>query len=248
MSIGAIIPLKNEFGNVESMVFGASNLATLDEIIFIDGDSSDGTFRLLTESIAKKNDPRMRAIKQQVPFGKFEAVKQAVTVLKSDNVLIWDGDNTIDYEDVKRTLDLYSEALLMGEVFLVANRLTSQREKYSFRFINLVGNYLFSLLMTPILNRKLQDVLSGLKIFPKYLICSNNNCSKLLSLDRYGDLTLLSLGRKFKLQFLSVPCRYKARSYGSSSIKRWDGGYNLLKVVMHLLVHRCNKKKDNDLA
>ena len=169
MSIGAIIPLKNEFGNVESMVFGASNLATLDEILFIDGDSSDGTFRLLTESIAKKNDPRMRAIKQQVPFGKFEAVKQAVTVLKSDNVLIWDGDNTIDYEDVKRTLDLYSEALLMGEVFLVANRLTSQREKYSFRFINLFGNYLFSLLMTPILNRKLQDVLSGLKIFPKYL-------------------------------------------------------------------------------
>ena len=54
MSVGAIIPLKNEFGNVESMVFGASNLATLDEIIFIDGDSSDGTFRLLTESIAKK--------------------------------------------------------------------------------------------------------------------------------------------------------------------------------------------------
>ena len=94
MSIGAIIPLKNEFGNVESMVFGASKLATLDEIIFIDGDSSDGTFLALTEFIAKKNDARMRAIIQQVPFGKFEAIKQALTVLKSDNVLIWDGDNT----------------------------------------------------------------------------------------------------------------------------------------------------------
>jgi glycosyltransferase involved in cell wall biosynthesis len=248
MSIGAIIPLKNEFGNVESMVFGASNLATLDEIVFIDGDSSDGTFRALTEFIAKKNDARMRIIKQHAPFGKFEAIKQAVTILESDNVLIWDGDNTIDYEDVQKTLGLYSEALVSGDVFLVANRLTSQREINSFRFINLVGNYLFSILMTPILNRKLQDVLSGLKIFPKYLISSNNNCNKLLSLDRYGDLTLLSIGRKFKLQFLSVPCRYKPRSYGSSSIKRWDGGYNLLTVVLHLLVHRCNKKENNDFA
>ena len=248
MSIGAIIPLKNEFGNVESMVFGASNLAILDEIIFIDGDSSDGTFRALTEYIAETNDARMRAVKQQAPFGKFEAIKQAVTVLKSDNVLIWDGDNTIDYEDVKKSLDLYTKALVNGKVFLVANRLTPQREEKSFRFINLLGNHLFSLLMAPILNRKLQDVLSGLKIFPKFLISNKNNCTDLLSLDKYGDLTLLSLGRKFKVQFISVPCRYKARSYGSSSIKRWNGGYNLLKVVMHLLAHRCNKQKNFEYA
>ena len=241
MSIGAIIPIKNEFGNVESMIFGASNLSTLDEIIFIDGDSTDGTFLALVESIKNNADKRMQVIKQRQPLGKFEAIKQAIPHLKSDHVLIWDGDNTIDYLDVSKSLDFYVESSKKRDVFLVANRLTSQRESKSFRFINLVGNHFFSILMTPILNYKLRDVLSGLKIFPRYLLSNHDNCRKLLALDRYGDLTLLSLGRKHGLMFLSVPCIYKARTYGKSSINRLSGGSNLLRVVIHLFIHRCNR-------
>ncbi len=241
MSIGAIIPIKNEFGNVESMIFGASNLSTLDEIIFIDGDSTDGTFLALVESIKNNADKRMQVIKQRQPLGKFEAIKQAIPHLKSDHVLIWDGDNTIDYLDVSKSLDFYAESLKKRDIFLVANRLTSQRESNSFRFINLCGNHIFSTLMTPILNYKLRDVLSGLKIFPRYLLSNHDNCRKLLALDRYGDLTLLSLGRKHGLMFLSVPCIYKARTYGKSSINRLSGGSNLLRVVIHLFIHRCNR-------
>jgi glycosyltransferase involved in cell wall biosynthesis len=241
VSIGAIIPVKNEFGNVESIIFGASNLSMLDEIIFIDGDSTDGTLLALVESIKNNTDKRMQVIKQRQPLGKFEAIKQAIPHLKSDHVLIWDGDNTIDYLDVSKSLDFYVESSKKRDVFLVANRLTSQRESKSFRFINLVGNHFFSILMTPILNYKLPDALSGLKIFPRYLLFNHDNCSKLLTLDRYGDLTLLSLGRKHRLMFLSVSCIYRARTYGKSSIKRISGGSNLLRVVIHLFSHRCNR-------
>ena len=241
MSIGAIIPVKNEFGNVNSMVFGVCNITILDEIIFIDGESTDGTFLALVESINTNKDMRIQVIKQHEPYGKFEAIKQAIPHFKSEHVLIWDGDNTIDYLDVSKLLGVYTESLKNGDVFLVANRLTSQRESDSFRFINLVGNHIFSILMIPILSYKLRDVLSGVKIFPRYLFSNYDNCSTLFTLDKYGDLTLLSLGRKHGLRFLSVSCMYRARTYGKSSIKRLSGGANLLRVVIHLLIHRCNR-------
>lgn len=244
MSLAAIIPLKNELGNVEDMVFGASRIKLLDEIVFIDGNSEDGTYEGLVKFIANHKDKRMLAIKQNLPLGKFEAIKQASRHLSSENILIWDGDNTIDYIDVRETLALYSNFQDNKSVFVVANRLTSEKESNSFRVINLIGNYLFSLLMVPVLNKKLPDVLSGLKIFPRYLLANNDNCDKLLDLDKFGDLTLLSLGRKYGLRFISVPCTYKARTYGKSSIQRWSGGKNLLSVVMHLVTHRCYKNKD----
>ena len=159
MSLAAIIPLKNELGNVEDMVFSASRIKLLDEIVFIDGNSEDGTYEGLVKSIAKHKDNRMHAIKQNLPLGKFEAIKQASRQLSSENILIWDGDNTIDFIDVKKTLALYSDIQHKKNVFLVANRLTSEKESNSFRVINLIGNYLFSLLMVPILNKKIPDVL-----------------------------------------------------------------------------------------
>lgn len=244
MSLAAIIPLKNELGNVEDMVLSASKIKLLDEIVFIDGNSEDGTYESLVESIAYHKDNRMLAIKQNLPLGKFEAIKQASRHLSSENILIWDGDNTIDFIDVRKTLALYSDIQHEKNAFLVANRLTSEKESNSFRVINLIGNYLFSLLMVPILNKKIPDVLSGLKIFPSYLLSSNDKCDKLLDLDKFGDLTLLSLGRKYGLKFISIPCKYKSRTYGKSSIQRWSGGKNLLSVVIHLMTHRCYKNMD----
>ena len=240
MTIGAIIPVKNEYGNIESMVISANKIKQLNQVVFIDGNSSDNTFDFLMECIQKYGNREMSVVMQNPPYNKFEAIKQARKKLNTEHILIWDGDNTIPSNDVEKIIYTYLSKSRTSNVFVMANRLTKYREKKSFRFINLAGNYIFSVIMRPILGSWAKDVLSGVKIFP-YFLFNNENCDKILTSDHFGDIALLSFARKRNLIFISVPCNYKIRSYGSSSIARWSGGLILLKSILHLYSHRCFK-------
>jgi len=238
MNIGAIIPLKNERGNVKDIVYAASVTPLLNDIIFIEANSIDKTFESVIEWVDKYDDNRMSVMKQTPPYTKFEAIKQASKRLNSDHILIWDGDNTIEFTDIQKMLSIYISTSAKNDFFLVANRITKDRESGSFRVINFIGNYFFSFLMFPILGLRLPDVLSGAKIFPKKII-NDEKCSSMYTKDQFGDITLLSYGRKNNLNFLSVPVKYNKRSYGKSSISRFKGGYNMIKLIIHLRVHRC---------
>ena len=242
MSISAIIPLKNEKGNVGLMISSVAELKDLEEIIFIDGDSNDGTYEFLLESIKINSDKRIIVLKQTKPFGKFNAIKQAASHVNSDNILIWDGDNTIPVSDVKKIVNFYVQLLKNNSnVFVVANRITKKKKKKSFRALNLLGNYVVSFAMRLILRDKVPDVLSGVKIFPSNILTSVDNCRKAMSLDKFGDLVLLSNGAKNNSHIYSVACNYQVRFYGNTSIGRWNGGFNMLKVFIHVLSHRCNR-------
>lgn len=238
MRIGAVIPVKNESGNAEKMVLSAKRLTSLTQILFIDGNSTDNTARILRKSINEFGDHRMKLLIQSPPFTKFNAVQQGIRSLNTDHVIIWDGDNTIQYEDVESMLEIYESESKKGNIFLVANRLNIQREDKSFRTINLVGNYIFSFMMIPVIKANLKDVLSGVKIFPHFLV-GMQNCPYICKSDLYGDISLLSFGRKASLNFIQFSCNYKQRTYGESKISRFYGGVNILKSILHLYQHRC---------
>jgi glycosyltransferase involved in cell wall biosynthesis len=242
MSIAAIVPMKNELGNVELMVSSAHKIGKLKRVVFIDGNSSDGTFESLKKQILKIGDNRMFAIQQTNASGKFNAIKQAAEYISEDSILIWDGDNTIPLNDVIKIVEMYRELTEeTTNIFIVANRITQQKQKESFRSLNLLGNHLVSFAMRFILRYRVPDVLSGVKIFPSYILTSASNCKRAMLLDNFGDLVLLSNGAKCKVQIISVPCNYKARFYGKTSIGRWKGGYNMLKVILHIAIHGCSR-------
>ena len=241
MSIGAIIPFKNEEGNVESIVKGASSLKDLEQIIFINGDSSDNTLNKLLECVDNYGDSRMKVLEQAVPFGKFAAIKQSMAHLTTKHILIWDGDNTILFDQIKHLLDIYLRDSNKSKIFLVANRINSSREKNSFKLLNLFGNKIFSILMSCILRKTLPDVLSGAKVFPREIYELAKECDKAFKLDRFGDLILLSNGRKLNLEFKSFDCIYAKRTYGRSNIKRWSAGVSMVHLILHLYLHKCYK-------
>lgn len=249
MSIGVVIPVKNEKGNVEAMVDGAIKMKILSEIIFVDGNSIDGTLELLVDKIKKVGDSRVTCIKQKNSFGKFQAIIQALPLLSCDHILIWDGDNTISFEDVSKIVSIYLEVRRDYNCIVVANRLTSIRLNKSFRFLNLVGNHLFSLLTWPIFGKRIPDVLSGVKIFPKHILMDSKNCKRVLNLDRYGDIAIQSFAKRNSLKFVSVPCVYKPRTYGKTSLRKWKDGSNMLIVFFHIFIHGCFKpQKNKDLS
>jgi glycosyltransferase involved in cell wall biosynthesis len=240
MSLAAIVPMKNEKGNVELMVNSAVKFKSLSEIIFIDGSSTDGTYEALLNCIKNENDTRIKVLKQTKPLGKFNAIKQCINQIKSENVLIWDGDNTIPENDIKNIVRLFFQLSKFEKVVVIANRINSAKEAKSFRFFNLIGNHAIAILMKPVLKDNIPDVLSGAKIFPKYILNEDNICLKLNSMDNFGDLTLLSNCNKFGIKIYSVECSYRTRFYGESKISRWNGGLNMFRVIFHIYLHRCN--------
>jgi hypothetical protein len=50
--------------------------------------------------------------------------------------------------------------------------------------------------------------------------------------DPFGDFDLLFGAAKFNLKIVEVPVRYGARTYGTTSIKRWRHGLLLLRMII----------------
>jgi hypothetical protein len=50
--------------------------------------------------------------------------------------------------------------------------------------------------------------------------------------DPYGDFDLLFGAAKLNLKIVDLPVRYRERTYGSTNINRWSGGWLLSRMVM----------------
>lgn len=239
--IGIIVPIKNEKGNIFNMLNNVTNLEFIHKIIFIDGNSCDGSQKLMQELLLEFKDDRISFLSQVNPLGKFNAIRQAASGLDVDDILIWDGDNTIPFESTAEIIKIYLETRLFCSCIVVANRLTKIRLKNSFKLLNLIGNYFFSVITWPFFGQKIPDVFSGVKIFPKVILNNPENCHVLFNLDIYGDLAIFSSAKKSKLKVISIPCVYSPRMYGKTTLNVWTVGLNMLKVVFHIARHSCHK-------
>ena len=239
--LSLLVPCRNEFGNIDNIFDSLSLLHGVDEVIFIEGGSSDGTFEALQRKILASNNSKIKLIKQ-TKKGKFNAVLEGAEVSSFDNLAIWDADLTIDYIDQNNLIEVFLHSEPIGsDKFVTANRLNPQMRDSSMRYLNRIGNRFFASATRYIAGVNVPDALAGSKIFPKKLLIGSNICQKALSLDPFGDLYLLSQIRRHQLKFYSLNCEYRARTYGTTNIKRWSGGAAMLIFLCHIFLHRCNK-------
>lgn len=236
-----IVPCRNEEGNIPQLFYDLERVKNADEIIFVEGNSRDKTFEEIVLYLEDKKNPKMRLLKQ-VGIGKFSAVQTAFRSSEADYFAIWDGDNTIPFIDQKFMIDTFLENS-HSKVFVTANRLTMHRESNAFRFINLLGNFVFSLLVLLVFQLRIPDVLSGTKIFHRELLEDIYSCEYAMGADPFGDLYLLSRASKAGYKIISIPCKYKERAFGVSNIGRWSGGLAMLKLMLHFALHSCWRKR-----
>jgi hypothetical protein len=192
---------------------------------------------LLQQTILLGNNPNWTLIRQ-TGVGKFNAVLEGVSTSNYDFIAIWDGDNTINSLDQEKLIKMFLEGD-PRKSFLTANRMNSQIEKGAIRSINLLGNFIFSKLVGLAFNKHLPDVLAGTKIFPKYILDESFGCKDGRGFDPFGDIYIIAMATKAKLDFQYLDCQYETRFYGTTNIKRWSGGFALLKAIMHFKFHKC---------
>jgi glycosyltransferase involved in cell wall biosynthesis/ubiquinone/menaquinone biosynthesis C-methylase UbiE len=243
-SVSVIVPCRNEKGNILAAVERIPEMGKGTEIIFVDGNSSDGTVEEIEKAIAAyRHEKNIRLIHQvprlpensassqrMLPLGKGDAVRKGFAAANGDILMILDADLTVPPEDLPK----FYLAVIEGRGDLInGTRLVYPMEKDSMRFLNKIANHLFSLLFTWILNQRIKDTLCGTKVILRenYRLIERNR-DFFGDFDPFGDFDLLFGAAKQHLKIVEIPIKYRERVCGEIKIERFKHGLLLLKMSL----------------
>ncbi len=228
-SCSVIIPTRNERGNILGAITRTPAMGSHTEIIFVDGNSTDGTAEEIERQIAAHPDKDITLIHQGDGRGKGDAVRKGFAAAKGDVLMILDADLTVPPEDLPK----FFNALVQGRgEFINGTRLVYPLEDQAMRFLNKLGNRFFSIAFTWILGQRFRDTLCGTKVLRKTdyeRIAANRHYFG--DFDPFGDFDLIFGAARADLKIIEVPVRYCARTYGETNISRFRHGWLLLRMT-----------------
>ena len=225
-----VIPCRNERGNIEAAVQRIPPFGGHQEIIFVDGHSTDGTPEEIQRVMAAYPDKDIRFLVQD-GIGKGDAVRKGFGQAKGDILMILDADLTMPPEDLPKFYDAIASG--KGE-FINGCRLVYPLELRAMRILNLMGNKFFSMAFSWLLNQRIKDTLCGTKVLFRHdyerLVTNRHYFG---DFDPFGDFDLLFGASKLNLHIVEIPIRYQDRTYGSTNIQRFAHGWLLLKMTIY---------------
>ena len=229
-SVTVVIPCRNERGNIEDAIRRLPSFGRSQEIIFVDGHSTDGTPQEIERVIKQYQDKKIKFVVQEGK-GKGDAVRLGFAQATGDILMILDADLTMPPEDLPKFYDAISSG--KGE-FINGCRLVYPMEGEAMRFFNVLGNKFFSTAFSWLLNQRIKDTLCGTKVlFREDYARIAQNRRYFGDFDPFGDFDLLFGAAKLNLKILEVPIRYQERSYGTTNIRRWAHGWLLLRMTIY---------------
>lgn len=225
-----VIPCRNERGNIDAALKRIPRFGGRQQIIFVDGHSSDGTPEEIRHLMACYPGKDIKLLVQDGK-GKGDAVRKGFAHATGDVLMILDADLTMPPE----ALPKFYETLTTGKgEFINGCRLVYPMEAQAMRLLNLIGNKCFSLAFSWLLNQRIKDTLCGTKVlFRRDYERLAANRDYFGDFDPFGDFDLLFGASKLNLQIVEIPIRYQARAYGSTNIQRFAHGWLLLKMTIY---------------
>ena len=243
-TVSIVVPCRNEAGNIEEAVARIPIMGAGTEIIFVDGESTDGTVEKIEELIRRyQGEKQIRLIHQtevtakdstapdkMLALGKGDAVRKGFAAATGDILMILDADLTVPPEELPK----FYHAIASGRgEFINGTRLVYQMEQQAMRTLNLAANKLFSMLFTWLLGQPVKDTLCGTKVlFRKDYERIRELRHRFGTQDPFGDFDLLFGAAKLNMKIVEVPVRYCRRTYGEIKIERFRHGLKLLKMSL----------------
>lgn len=228
--VSVIVPCKNEFGNIEPAVQRIPEMGSHTEIIFCDDQSTDGTA------------DEVRRMQQLYPerdiqlcygpgISKSHNVWTGFDAASGDILMILDADLAVMPEE----LPPFVEALVSGKAELVnGTRLVYPLPRESMKFANMVGNTVFGILFSYLLDQPISDTLCGTKVLWRDDWLRLKTYLHTWGIeDRWGDYELLFGAARLHLKILELPVHYQERVYGASKmVKVVQNGLVMLRMCL----------------
>jgi SAM-dependent methyltransferase len=228
-SASILIPCRNEKGNIENAILRMPKFGSAQEILFVEGNSSDGTFEECERvRDAYKDSWDIKVLKQDGK-GKGDAVRKGFAAATGDVLMILDADLTMPPE----ALPKYHAVIESGKAeFVNGTRLIYPMEQEAMRPLNLIANRCFAYLFSYLVNTRLTDTLCGTKVLLRkdYEVLARER-GYFGNFDPFGDFDLIFGAAKQNLKIVETPIHYKARTFGETQISRFRDGWLLLKMV-----------------
>ena len=226
--VSVVVPARNEAGNIGAILDRIPAMGAGTELIFVEGNSTDDTYNVIRNEIAKRPGCTAKLFRQ-TGKGKGDAVRLGFAQATGGVLMILDADLTVPPEDLPRFYEAWHSG--KGE-FINGVRLVYPMEERAMRFFNFVGNKFFSLAFSWLLGQSIKDTLCGTKVISRqdYETIAANR-AYFGQLDPFGDFDLIFGAARYSLRILDLPVRYGERTYGETNIHRWSHGWLLLKML-----------------
>jgi SAM-dependent methyltransferase len=229
MSSSIVIPCRNERGNIETAIERLPAFGKAQEIIYVEGNSSDGTYEeCLRVQQAYAATHNIKVLKQD-GRGKGDAVRKAFANATGDILMILDADLTMPPE----ALPKFYAAIVRGKAdFVNGTRLVYPMENEAMRPLNFIANRFFAGVFSYLVNQRFSDTLCGTKVVTrKHYEAISRGRDYFGDFDPFGDFDLIFGASKQNLKIVEVPVHYGARVYGETQISRFRDGWLLLRMV-----------------
>ena len=227
-SVSVVVPVRNEAGNIAPLLSRMPIMAENQEVVFVEGNSTDETWETIQKTINEYHGPMKLKALQQTGQGKGDAVRTGFAAATGDIFLILDGDLSVSPEELPRFVELirHNQCELAN-----GSRLVYPMEKQAMQFLNMIANKFFGWTFTYLLGQRLRDTLCGTKVLRRVDYQQiNANSSYFGNFDPFGDFDLLFGAARLNLKIMDVPVHYKQRTYGSTKISRFRHGLILLRM------------------
>ena len=223
------LTVKNEKPIIETLINKIPKITHKQEIIFIEGGSTDGTYEEILRLIEKNKDKDIKLFKQKT-IGQKEAIKTGFDNASHDVITLFEGDGTCDPNDLKY---FYNSIAENKADYIQGTRLAYPLNSNQMPLINKIGNIFYAVWFTWILGQRVTDVLSGIKAIDKETYLNIINDWEYFGKDDpFGDFELLFIITKNCFKISEIPISYYPRPFGETKTKIFFHGFKLLKIMI----------------
>ncbi len=223
ITCSVIIPCHNEEGNIKECIDRVPCLGKYTEIVIVDDGSTDRTAEIVKE--IQRSKENVRLISYSSNKGKGNAVRIGFESAQGDVLIILDADMAVLPEELTK---FYNVLASHQAEFVNGTRMVYDMASGAMKFFNYIGNKIFTIILSFIIGQRNTDTLCGTKAFYKadYMNFRMGKCP-------WGDFDLLFEAGKMKLKTAEIAVHYYPRLKGTSKMKAFRHGVQLLKMCWY---------------
>lgn len=218
MKVSLLVPTRNEEGCI-GRVLQEIPRKFVDEVIIIDGHSTDGTVRQARRYL-KKGD----RIIMQKGIGYGNAFREGFTKVSGEVVVMMDADGSHNPSDIPKLI----RKIAQGYDYVMASRYTSGARSDDDTFVRWIGNRLFTFLTNMLHGTRVTDSLYLFTAITKYGL-------KRLRLSSTGFefcTEIVVKAHRAGLRFAEVPIVERRRYAGRSKVNALWHGFKILRMIL----------------